>query len=114
MISPLTPVVLTGQHVELQPISREHHDDLCAAVAVDELWRLTVTTVPSPSAMRDYLSELARDCENGRALPFAIVDRKANRAVGSTRFMNIRRPDHGLEIGGTWLGVPWQRTAINT
>src|SRR5262249_42711802 len=26
----------------------------------------------------------------------------------------ISRRDRGLEIGGTWIGKPWQRTAINT
>jgi RimJ/RimL family protein N-acetyltransferase len=28
--------------------------------------------------------------------------------------MNISRRDRGLEIGGTWLGKPWQRSGINT
>jgi RimJ/RimL family protein N-acetyltransferase len=31
-----------------------------------------------------------------------------------TTYMDIRRRDHGLEIGATWLGRPWQRTGINT
>src|SRR5262249_6496844 len=27
---------------------------------------------------------------------------------------DIRRADRGIEIGWTWLGKPWQRTAVNT
>jgi RimJ/RimL family protein N-acetyltransferase len=34
--------------------------------------------------------------------------------VGSTRFGNIE-PDHRrVEIGWTWIGRDWQRTAVNT
>ena len=36
------------------------------------------------------------------------------RAVGSTRFIDIRRPHRGLEIGWTWIGANVQRTAFNT
>jgi RimJ/RimL family protein N-acetyltransferase len=34
--------------------------------------------------------------------------------VGSTRFLNIRPEHRSLEIGWTWLGQEWQRTAVNT
>jgi RimJ/RimL family protein N-acetyltransferase len=34
--------------------------------------------------------------------------------VGSTRFANIDRENKHLEIGWTWIGKPWQRTAVNT
>ncbi len=37
-----------------------------------------------------------------------------NKVVGSTRYLNIRPSHRGLEIGWTWLGSEWQRTAINT
>ena len=36
------------------------------------------------------------------------------RAVGSTRYLDIRRPDRGIEIGWTWLDTAFQRTALNT
>ena len=47
-------------------------------------------------------------------LPFAILTRDKSRAVGSTRYLNIRTEHGGLEIGWTWLGAEWQRTAVNT
>ena len=34
--------------------------------------------------------------------------------VGTTRFIDIRRPHRGLEIGWTWLAPEAQRSAINT
>ena len=61
-------------------------------------------------------------------MPFATVDRKANRVVGSTRFGNIefwawppgnrhQRGEHlpdVVEIGWTWLAGSAQRSGINT
>ena len=49
-----------------------------------------------------------------RALPFATVDRASGRAIGSTRYGNIERVHHRLEIGWTWVARQWQRSAINT
>lgn len=50
----------------------------------------------------------------GTALPFVIIDLATGRLVGTTRFHSIV-PDHKrLEIGFTWIAVPWQRTAVNT
>jgi RimJ/RimL family protein N-acetyltransferase len=34
--------------------------------------------------------------------------------VGSTRYLDIRRENRGLEIGWTWLAAAVQRTAVNT
>ena len=50
----------------------------------------------------------------GKALPFAIIDRATGRAVGSTRFGNFEPAHRRVEIGWTWPGTPWQRTAFNT
>ena len=45
---------------------------------------------------------------------FAIVEAASGRAVGSTRFLDILRAHRALEIGWTWVGASFQRTAINT
>ncbi|MBI4841836.1 MAG: GNAT family N-acetyltransferase, partial [candidate division NC10 bacterium] len=50
----------------------------------------------------------------GTQIPFAIVERASGKAIGSTRYLDIRRGDRGLEIGWTWIGLPFQRTAVNT
>ena len=34
--------------------------------------------------------------------------------AGATRYLNIMTKDRGLEIGGTWYGTEFQRTAVNT
>src|SRR6185295_18650548 len=38
----------------------------------------------------------------------------SGRAVGSTRYMDIRPHDRAIEIGYTWVATERQRSAINT
>lgn len=50
----------------------------------------------------------------GTDLPFATVLRATGRTVGTTRFLRIDRPSHGVEIGGTVLDSAYWRTPVNT
>jgi RimJ/RimL family protein N-acetyltransferase len=34
--------------------------------------------------------------------------------AGATRYLNITPEHRGLEIGGTWYGLEFQRTVVNT
>jgi RimJ/RimL family protein N-acetyltransferase len=34
--------------------------------------------------------------------------------AGATRYLNIVPNDRGLEVGGTWYGIDFQRTVVNT
>src|SRR5206468_3564674 len=64
--------------------------------------------------LRLYLESALRDQREGRSLPFATIERAGGRVVGSTRFGNIEPAHRRVEIGWTWIGRDWQRTAINT
>ncbi|MBZ5608757.1 MAG: GNAT family N-acetyltransferase [Acidobacteriia bacterium] len=114
MLAELTPVLLEGTHVRLEPLTLEHLDALCEVGLDEELWRWIPIQVRTREEMRAYI-QLALELQAaGSALPFATIERSTGRAVGSTRYMNIDRPNRHVEIGATWIGRPWQRTAINT
>jgi len=68
----------------------------------------------SPGELRAYVERALAAARTGTVLPFATVSRAARRAIGSTRFANFDAPNRRVEIGWTWLGRDWQRTAINT
>lgn len=108
------PVTLEGRHVRLEPLTTEHHADLCEAGLDEELWRWIPQQVRSPADMRAYIETALRALADGLALPFATVERTTGRAIGSTRFGNIDRGNRRLEIGWTWIGRRWQRSAVNT
>lgn len=110
----LKSVVLEGEDVRLEPLSPQHHDGLCAAVRDGRLWDLQVTLVPHPRDIRRFIDQALDAYEAGNQLAFAIVDIASGQIVGSTRFMAVNLPYQRVEIGFTFLGRSWQRTAINT
>ena len=80
----------------------------------EELWRWIPQPVRTPEEMRAYIETALRWQAEGTALPFATIGKAAGLAIGSTRFGNIDRANRRAEIGWTWLGLKWQRTAANS
>ena len=68
----------------------------------------------SENDMRLWVMEILSREKKGTDLPFAVIHLASSRVAGATRYMNIRPKDRGLEVGGTWYGMEFQRTAVNT
>jgi RimJ/RimL family protein N-acetyltransferase len=47
-------------------------------------------------------------------LPFVVIHLESGHVAGATRYLNMAPEHRGLEIGGTWYGLEFQRTAVNT
>lgn len=110
----LSPVMLRGRHVRLEPLGLRHVALLAPVASDRELWRLTREDASTPGALRAYVERALAAAAEGSALPFAIIEQESGRAIGSTRLGNYAAADRRLEIGWTWVGRPWQRTAVNT
>jgi N-acetyltransferase len=112
------PVTLEGAHVRLEPMTHARADAIAAelgrAAADGAMWESKVTTIPRPDGMTAYVAQALKELDAGVSLPFVTIDRASGRAVGSTRYMNIEAPHRRVEIGTTWIGKSFQRTAINT
>ncbi len=109
----LEPIALNGEHVQLVPLSLDHHDGLCAAVRDGELWRLWYTSAPAPEAMEAEIERRLALQAAGSMVPFAVLD-VAGVPVGMTTYMSIDVPHRRVEIGYTWYAKRVQRTALNT
>ncbi|MGN9790886.1 GNAT family N-acetyltransferase [Streptomyces sp. OZ13] len=111
-----SPVTLTGRHVRLEPLTEGHLSDLFAAGGKDEeVWRWQGGPAPqSEAALGDTLRELLAAAEQGRYVPFAVIHLGSGRAVGWTTFSDVDVRDERLEIGWTWYGRAYWRTAVNT
>jgi RimJ/RimL family protein N-acetyltransferase len=114
IVMEVSPVILEGQHVRLEPLSPAHEESLIAAAADGELWNSTVTIVPASDTMAGYIASALKAQALGRELPFVIIHKASGRVVGSTRFYDIELADRRVEIGYTWLAASAQRTAVNT
>src|ERR687896_888358 len=106
----IEPVTLTGAHVVLEPVAERHHADLLAAAQDDLVWAWL--PYPRPQTEADVAAMLT--AERAIAFPFAQVEAASGRAVGVTTYRDVDERHRTLEIGGTWLGRQWWRTALNT
>ncbi|MDQ1605526.1 MAG: N-acetyltransferase [Actinomycetota bacterium] len=108
------PIILQGTHVRLEPLSPDHLDGLCEVGLDPAIWRWAPVPITNREEMRRYLETALRWQTEGTAMPFATVLNETDQVVGSTRFANIDRENKHMEIGWTWIGKAWQRTAVNT
>jgi RimJ/RimL family protein N-acetyltransferase len=116
MVAEMTvvPVTLEGRHARLEPLAKAHLAGLAEVGLDEELWRWIPTAVRTKEQMAAYIETALEEQQRGVSLPFAIVEKATGRAIGSTRYGNIDRVHHRVEIGWTWVAREWQRTAINT
>jgi RimJ/RimL family protein N-acetyltransferase len=110
----VVPVTLEGQHVRLEPLGKGHLTGLAQVGLEEELWRWIPVPVRTAEEMAAYIDTALEEQKRGVSLPFALIDKATGRAIGSTRYGNIDRTHHRVEIGWTWVAREWQRTAVNT
>jgi len=110
----VAPVTLEGRHVRLEPLSQTHQPDLAVVGLEENLWRWIPVPVRTPEEMSAYIATAVDEQARGVSLPFALIEKVSGQAIGSTRYGNIDRTHHRVEIGWTWVAPEWQRTGVNT
>lgn len=111
----LQPLILENSRVRLEPLTSDHASGLLAVGQQAEDWAfLPRPCLASLDDTREWISAALAEQQRGLQLPFAILDQASGRVAGSSRYLNLRPRDRGLEIGWTWLGRDFQRSAINT
>ncbi|MBV6395784.1 MAG: hypothetical protein HFACDABA_01366 [Anaerolineales bacterium] len=108
----LTPVTLTGNHVRLEPLTEAHIPALAEIGTGQDFWHFMLYgEMRTDADMRGWVMDiLSRKGD----LPFAAIHLATGRVAGATRYLSVSPKDRGLEIGGTWYGPQFQRTAVNT
>ena len=114
MMQKPVPAVLEGAEVPLEPLSMDHLDGLCAVGLDPELWQWIPTPVRNPDEMQAYVQDALDEQRRGISMPFATLLKSNRQVVGCTRYANMSLKDSRVEIGWTWIGKPWQRSAVNT
>ena len=108
------PVTLSAQGVSLEPLTLAHASGLREAAADGELWTLRVTSVPEPEQTETYIETALRMQTEGTRVPFAVIEQRTGRVLGSTSYHDILPAVKRLEIGYTWYAQSVQRTHVNT
>jgi RimJ/RimL family protein N-acetyltransferase len=112
---PIQPLTLTGRFVRLEPLALAHAPALTLAAQDEELWRFMLYgVIRNEEQMRAWIQLLLDYQAKGSDLPFAVIHLESERAIGATRYLDIRPQHRGVEIGGTWYAPEFQRTAVNS
>jgi N-acetyltransferase len=104
---------LKGQVVVLEPLEASHEEGLFAASQHPEIWTWTNPVGESREYFSAWFKASLADSEAGTEGVFAIVDRRDDEPIGSTRYHTLREDHRGLEIGATWLAPAAWRTGAN-
>jgi len=109
------PVTLQGKHVRLEPLTEDHIPGLTEIGAGQTFWDFMLYgNIKTEEDMRGWVRDIIARGEKGTDLPFVAIHLASGRVAGATRYLNIMPKDRGLEIGGTWYGTEFQRSAVNT
>ena len=109
------PVVLKGKYVRLEPMTDLHIPGLAEIGVGHDFWDFMVYgKMETVDDMRGWVKEILARAEKGTDLPFVAIHLASGRVAGATRYLNVMPNDRGLEVGGTWYGLDFQRTAVNT
>ena len=110
----LSPVVLEGHGMRLDPLRPEHAADIAKAAADGGLWKLKFTSVPDPGQEMAYIETALHGQAAGHMLPWAVHEMKTSEVIGSTRYHDIVPDADRVEIGYTWYAKRFQRSHVNT
>lgn len=111
----VTPVTLTGKHVRLEPMTEAHLPGLAKIGLGQDFWDFMLYgNMNTEEDMANWVRDILARAERGTDLPFVAIHLESGRVAGATRYLNIAPEHRGLEIGGTWYGLEFQRTVVNT
>jgi RimJ/RimL family protein N-acetyltransferase len=97
--------------VRLEPLTESHASGLLDVGREEAVW--TWLSRGPFADLEDVRGWIAQAQQQTDTLAFAVVAQSSGRAIGSTRFMDVRPADRGLEIGWTWYALAHQGSAVN-
>jgi RimJ/RimL family protein N-acetyltransferase len=109
----IEPITLEGRHVRLVPLERGHAEGV-AALLDDTLTLYFQKPFRTLADAREMIEDALKAQNAGTALAFTTIDKQSGKVAGGSRFLNIRTHDRVAEIGFTYVGRAWQRSAVNT
>ena len=111
----IKPVILIGKYVRLEPMTEVHIPGLTEIGAGQKFWDFMLYgNIETEADMANWVRDILSRAEKGTDLPFVAIHLASGRVAGATRYLNIMPKDRGLEVGGTWYGLEFQRTPVNT
>jgi RimJ/RimL family protein N-acetyltransferase len=105
---------LENNVVQLIPMELEHVEGIYEATQDKRIWEHMSVDLTEKSCVLQYVQDALQKREHGTDIAFVIVNKKTEKIIGATWFLDISKQHKCLEIGSTWINPNFWRTNINT
>ncbi|MBS1844665.1 MAG: GNAT family N-acetyltransferase [Actinobacteria bacterium] len=109
---------LEGSLVTLEPLGEEHRDGLWDAAQSEEIWAWLTPLNEGRDEFEAWFdatlaTNAAAEGEPVETGAFAVRRNADGVLIGSSRYMNVRRPDRVVEVGWTWFNPSVWGSGVN-
>lgn len=99
--------------VVLSPLKAEDYESFKKLSRPPDVFKYFTKDISSDAELQSWVNDAVTDYEQGKRMPFTIVDRDTRQVCGSMSYGNISFPDMRLEIGWSWLGTEYIGMGVN-
>lgn len=111
MISP--DLKLESEKVLLRPLQHLDIASFSTLTKDASLWKYFTMLLNHPDELLRWVEMALKEREEGKRIPFTIIEKATGAICGSTSLGSISYFDKRIEIGWSWLGRQYQGTGIN-
>ena len=111
MISP--QLILETDKVLLRPIQQLDVASFGPISKDPSISKYFTFMLDDPDELQRWVDIAIQEREEGKRVPFTIIEKATEKICGSTSFGSISYFDKRIEIGWSWLGKKYQGTGIN-
>ncbi|MEO0895066.1 MAG: GNAT family N-acetyltransferase [Bacteroidota bacterium] len=105
--------ILENELVRLSPFEETHVEDLFLLSQEEAIWTYFIEEGMGRENFRKYVDAALLAKKDGREYPFVITDARTNLMAGMTRIYDLNLSLGHAKIGHSWIGIPFQGTAVN-
>src|SRR5262245_20935049 len=105
---------MKGRSVSLVPLSLDHLSDYLRYCGEASLWTWWLRKPPvDADGMRNEIELALAQQQGGLRVPFSIFHNERKEHNSSTSLLHMDPVHRSIEIGSTWLALPFHRTGVN-
>jgi RimJ/RimL family protein N-acetyltransferase len=104
---------LETDKVILRPLEQQDTVSFARLANNASIWKYFTFLLNNSSELERWVDTALKEREEGKRIPFTIVEKASGDVCGSTSLGSISYYDKRIEIGWSWLGIHFQGTGIN-
>lgn len=108
-----TQLILETDKVLLRPLQHLDISSFSLLTKDKSLWSYFTFLLDDDAELQRWVEIALNEREEGKRLPFTIIEKETGNICGSSSFGSISYFDKRIEIGWSWLAKQYQGTGIN-